>query len=804
MNSKKALIIPTLLLSLSSLFSQKPFVTLPEHLSDPSYAEWITMPGIKGNEYGVYYFRKTLHLDNLPEDFIVHVSGDNRYRLFVNGKLVCWGPAAGDLYNWKYETINIAHALKSGKNVLAAQVWNMGENKGARQISHQTAFLLQGNSVEEQVANTNISWKVTEDEGYHPVAHTDRQVGGGFIAGGTDSLVFSDHPWNWYMPGFDDQQWQYAKALGKGNHSGLNTWFGTPWLLEPRTIPFMEQKAEPTPTILQVTGLKSAETKPRLPLQIPPHTTVEILLDNKQLTMGFPKIKFSGGQYALVKIQYQEALFDANNQKGNRNEWKSKYMKGYYDVFISDGASNRIFKPLWLRVFRYMKITVQTQEEEISLQEMHNVFTAYPFEQNGRFLTGNKEIDEIWDVSWHTVRLCALETYMDCPYYEQLQYIGDTRIQALISMYVAGDDRLAKNAIDQFYNSMQPMGLTKSSHPQSGVQIIPPFSLLYISMIHDYFMLRNDTTFIKSYLPGIRFILDWFVQRIGENGLLGSIPYWNHIDGGTAEFRAGSPPGVTEGKSAHMNILLAYTLQHAIEMFDYFGYTCDAENYKTIAQKLISETLAACYDESRGLIAETPDKILYSQHTNAMAILAGAFNFEQSQEVAKKMVEDNTLAQATLYFNFYVFQALKRAGLGGEILNLLDKWKTFLDYGFTTFPEHGINSRSDCHAWSSHPLFNFLNVTCGVTPATPGFRTVEIRPAPGDLTDFSGRVIHPLGNIECIYKMSENNTWNVDITLPDGLEGVFIWKEKEYTLYGKENNFKLASHSVFPCRKKTK
>jgi len=42
-----------------------------------------------------------------------------------------------------------------------------------------------------------------------------------------------------------------------------------------------------------------------------------------------------------------------------------------------------------------------------------------------------------------------METYMDCPYYEQLQYVGDTRIQAMVSLYNTGDDRLMRNAITQ-------------------------------------------------------------------------------------------------------------------------------------------------------------------------------------------------------------------------------------------------------------------------------------------------------------------------------------------------------------------
>jgi len=43
--------------------------------------------------------------------------------------------------------------------------------------------------------------------------------------------------------------------------------------------------------------------------------------------------------------------------------------------------------------------------------------------------------------------LCAHETYMDCPYYEQLQYGGDARIRMLVSLYTAGDASLARNGI---------------------------------------------------------------------------------------------------------------------------------------------------------------------------------------------------------------------------------------------------------------------------------------------------------------------------------------------------------------------
>ena len=769
------------------------FVSLPEQLNDPAFADWISYPGISGLEYGVFYFRKELHLDEKPERFLVHVSADNRYRLKINGQWVNDGPAIGDLNNWNYDTIDISEWLQKGRNIVAVQVWNMGPFRAQRQITHKTAFILQGDTPSEQSLNTDSSWLTFRDPGYFPISHTREQVGGGYIAGATDSLIGALHPWGWADLSFREVGWQQADILGKGNHTGLDTWRGTPWLLQPRSLPAMEQKKEQTPAVLETENLDiPVETlSEQLHFTVPANSKVSLLLDNKSITMGFPNLAFSGGRDSRIKIQYQEALFDAEGRKANRNEWRNKIMKGYYDVVVSDGGKQRVFTPLWIRVFRYVKIEIETRDAPLEIHDFHNLFTAYPLKENAEFLSEDPELERIWEISWRTARLCALETYMDCPYYEQIQYIGDTRIQALISMYVDGDHRLAKNALSQFYNSMQPMGLTKSNHPSSNSQIIPPFSLIFISSVHDYFMLRNDHEFVSTFLPGIRFILSWFLSKIDDTGMLGPLPYWNHVDGGTPEFREGSPPGITEGGSAHMTLLLANTLRHAASMFSYFGYSQEAENYMVLADNLVERTKKTCFDQKRGLMAETAGKKVFSQHTNALAILAGAFDPVENKRIARQIMTDKSLAQATLYFNFYVFQALKKAGRGDLFIESLDQWKYFLDKGFTTFPEHGIESRSDCHAWSSHPMYDLLNITCGVEPGLPGFETVSITPQLGSLNAVQGTTIHPLGPILTTYKRQKNGKLNCVIELPEGLNGTLKWNQSDHKLISGINKFVL-------------
>ena len=122
-------------------------------------AQWIAPADASLFDYGVYHFRKTFELEKPPASFVVHASADNRYELFVNGTRVALGPARGDLFHWRFETVDIAPQLKPGRNALAAVVWNFGEFAPEAQQTRHTGFILQGDGPAERVADTNAGWK---------------------------------------------------------------------------------------------------------------------------------------------------------------------------------------------------------------------------------------------------------------------------------------------------------------------------------------------------------------------------------------------------------------------------------------------------------------------------------------------------------------------------------------------------------------------------------------------------------------------------------------------------------------------
>src|SRR5207237_5664263 len=132
---------------------------------------------------------------------------------------------------------------------------------------------------------------------------------------------------------------------------------------------------------------------------------------------------------------------------------------------------------------------------------------------------------------------------------ELMMYIVLTRIQTSISYTVARDDRIARQSIQAFNDSRIADAITRSRYPSSVTQIIPTFSLLWIGMVHDFWMYRGDEQFVKAQLAGTRTVLDWFLDRQRPDGMLGNLSWWPFVDWGK-DFSFGMPPQAVDGHSS--------------------------------------------------------------------------------------------------------------------------------------------------------------------------------------------------------------------------------------------------------------
>jgi len=774
----------------SIIFLFLPILSLGQQLVTPSErfvkqrweARWVG-PKEKANQYGVYHFRKSFTLDKKPHQFIIHLSADNRYRLFVNGSYVTDGPQISDARHWRFESLDIGPLLKSGENVIAVQVANFADEAPVYLMGKRAALIIQGDDSLASIVNTNQTWKYVLNKSITPLPFKPGDPNlfyQYYAAGPLEKVDGNKFPWGWEQPTYSDVSWTPVQPSETGAPFGVVGYGDATWELVPRSIPLMERTYQKSGPIRRNSGL--TQSVHELPITIPARAMVSILVDQQVLTSAFPELITSGGKDSQIRVTYAEALFDDIKNKGHRDSIQGKSIHGVYDIFLPDGNKNRTFTTLTYRTFRYVQLDITTGSEPLTVEKFGNWFTGYPFEKKATFSSNDKDLSKIFDIGWHTARLCAYETYMDCPYWERLQYVGDTRIQALVSYYVSGDDRLAKNALEQFESSLTYDGLTYSRYPSSLPQYIPNYSLVWVTMVHDYFMYRNDPEFVKSFLPGMQRVLDHFEQYMTPDNMMREQPYWDFLDHSFPTHKI-----VEESFFKRLttnSLFYAYTLSLASEMFGYYNEPQLAQKYSVRSQQLKAGVKKQCWDANRQLYADTPDKKHFSMHSNILAVLCGIVPKEEQQSFMKRIVEDKKLTKTTLYFDFYLGRAMNQTQTGDLYLTLLNQWKELLNVGLTTFPE-GVD-RSECHAWSASPDFEMLATFAGIQPQTPGFKKVLIRPLLQKLETVTGSIPHWSGELEVDFKKKGNQLTGT-VTLPSSITGRLEWNGKVVELKSGEN-----------------
>jgi alpha-L-rhamnosidase len=758
----------------------------PRVFQNAEAALWVSPPDVPGDAFGVFHFRRTFDLPSPPEHFVVHVSGDNRYRLYLNGRQVSSGPQRSDLMHWRYETVDLAPHLRAGRNVLAALVWNWGSERPVAQFSRRTAFLLQGDSAREAVVNTGPGWKVFHNAGYEPIPV---RIGAYYASPPGEAVDGRQVPWGWEQVDYSDDTWK-AVAAGEGWRADRTQLRGTHvtgeaggWQLVPRSLPPMEERPVRFARVRRAQGIEPGDAFLRGTgdMVVPARSRAALLLDQQHLTNAYAVLETTGGAGSTISLTYAEALKDAEGRKGNRDKIEGKTIVGVKDVFRPDGGERRRFQTLWFRTYRYVQVEIETADQPLRIHDLHGIFTGYPFELEAKFDSDLPWLRDMWTINWRGARLCAFETYFDTPYYEQLQYVGDTRIQALITLYMTSDDRLVRQALSHFDLSRIPEGITASRYPSSLGQYIPTFSLLWIAMVHDYWMHRDDPEFVRGFLPGVRSVVGWFERRMDESGLLGPIPWWPFVDW-APEWPAGNPPGAKDGHSTLISLQFVYALERAAALEDALGQPSEAGRDRRLAEALRASARAKAWDSERGLFRDEPATGHYSQQTNIMAVLVDAVPAAEQRALMERLLTETKLTQSTYYYGFYLFEALRKAGLGERYIERLEPWRGMLAIGLTTVPETPEPTRSDSHAWSAHPNYGLLATVLGVRPDAPGFRSVRIAPHLGPLQRAEGRIPHPLGDIEVRLVRSGAHGVQGEVTLPAGLAGVFEWEGAEKPL----------------------
>ncbi len=755
---------------------------------------WVSCPGA-GKPPFVTAYRRRFSVTG-PSFATVHVSADERYELFLDGRRIGRGPERGDPDNWSFETYELD--LKAGEHVLVARVWSLGDLAPVAQMSFRPGFILcpEAEAFVELFGTGTAEWEAKVLGGYEFVRHGRWSMVGA-------NVVIDAAKFDWGFERGEGEGWQPVVVRAPGAVADLPADYSPCHLMRPAMLPAMMEKHRFAGTVRHVQALKSADAhgapvraedhlcdeaagwqallSGEAPLTVPPKTLRRVIVDLGDYYCAYPELVTDGGSGASIRIDWAESLYtEAEGRgKGNRDETEGRYFVGAGDAFLPDGGK-RHFETLWWHAGRYLQVTVRTGEEPLTISRLLLRETRYPMEAESEFHCDDERLTSVTPVALRTLQMCAHETYMDCPYYEQLMYVGDTRLEVLTTYAVTRDDRLPRKALRTFDFSRMRGGMTMSRHPSRILQIIPSFSLWWVCMVHDYAHWRDDADFVGGLMPGVRAVIESFLPSLNADGLLAAPRGWNFLDW-VPEWPGGIPPEADQGVSGPMNWLLALALARAAELEAVAGEPELADRDRRLAEEIAERTAAAFWVQGRKLYADDLAGEHFSEHSQALAILTGLLSEERMARVGKGLLEPQGLSRASIYFSHYVFEALRRLGHVEGVFARLEEWFDHAAHGMRTTWETGPEGRSDCHAWGAHPVFHYFATVLGIRSASAGFRTVDVAPQLGPLTSVYGKMAHPRGEIEAEMVLKDGALEGF-LVLPAGVEGRLRWGAKTLPL----------------------
>ncbi len=700
----------------------------------------ITSPVAVQNENALYVFKKSAALETVEKSEIC-IYADARYKLYINGVLVAIGPCRRSSEIGYYDKLDITPYLRAGTNEFEVRVLQLAVKPEPESWLLLESVMRNGNlslciwgNLGADAFGTDESWVCAKEE----------NVRFGFEQGYSNYNAVQCYEFT--SP-------DYGKALEFLPAVSGREIYNLDSVIRGRTI-------SPNPVTERPIPMMYFEKKDFA-------SEKNGVYDAGYETCGYVRVRASGkGEMKLTYTESKAFLEDGKRYK-RRRDAEDGIILGDCDRLKVDGTLD--FETFWMRTFRYIQIET---EGEVCIDSFDFLETGYPLNTYDDYDFGNEMDNKVFAVSVNTLRRCMHETYVDCPYYEQLQYTMDTNQQMLFTYQLTQDKALPEKAIDDFAKSYRVGGLTQSRFPTNTVQFIPGFSLFLIYMLHIHAKRFGDKSFIRKYIHVADGTLQWFTEHL-DGTMVARTNLWDFIDW-PKEFEAGCYPEYAP--MSVYSMMLADALEKTAELHAMLGNSIPS--YTALAKQIKAEVKERCYDEAAGLYADTPLKGHFSQHQQIWAVLCGM----ETGEAAKQLLlrSEQLSCKATLAYTYYRLRAYEQVGMYDKADEIMDTYRGMVALGCTTMPEHEYEDvRSECHAWSAVAIYEFTAKVLGVT-YTDG--QIHVHPHIGSRPYAKGTVATPVGGVYVAWKQ-ENGAFEIELKLPEGEAAILTMPDgKEMTV----------------------
>lgn len=590
-------------------------------------------------------FRRSFTLDHTAGT-VAYLTADDYYKLYVNGKFVTQGPAAGYPFHYFYNEVDLSDFVRPGENVIAVHTYYQGlVNRVWVSGDRRHGLLLDLCSDGGTVLASDENFLCREHSGFSAAGEV------GYATQFMECYDAAAPEVGFERPEFDDSSWKPARLHRHADY---------------RLFPQPSRRLE-FETITPETVVKDG---------------CRIFLDFGAVYVGSLEFRAVGRRGDEIVMRFGQEL----DQDGFVR-YKLRANCEYVEYLRLSGCTDTL-NQFDYKSFRYARLELppgcEVMHNSIVLRARH-----YPFELRAGCNRSDEKSLAVWNLCVGTLRYGVQEVIQDCMEREKGYYLGDGCYSLLTFCLLTKDYALMEKFFDDFLRTSFINRGLMTCGACSFMQEIAEYPLILFTTLLEYCHLVGDFDFVRARYAAFADILDFYREEYAESdGLLNHLDKWCVVEW-PANLRDGYDVDIGEGKvcTTKHNAINAYYIG-AIKCLNKVAGLIGEKPYLAAKEVAALEAafVAAFYDRERKLFRDSVASEHISLPGNVFAWWFELFPEREGVENLKAMVREKRLSQSMFFVTFPLFCALIRDGeeeFVHELLTDRDAWLNMIAEGAT-------------------------------------------------------------------------------------------------------------------------
>ncbi|HEX7814585.1 alpha-L-rhamnosidase C-terminal domain-containing protein [Dyella sp.] len=699
---------------------------------------WFTVPTV-ADARTVYLTRElTIDARAALTEASFRLSGDQAYRVWINGVLVLRGPddPGSDVgqpprwtHQWLYQRMDARPYLRAGPNRIAVEIVNAPVLSAY--TTGQTGFAFEASLRYADGRTTHLEGPI----GWVGRTASTYRVGRFADAPDLEGLRVSaaQQPDGWPEP------------IGSAAWAAVTPATGAWGTLRPSLIPARMEATWPAHSVDNVSGRVTRAGDVGDP-------ATDIVVDgDAQFTVHYGRVVSA---YLALQAEAPEGAIITLVPKETDDQTE---IARPLEVQLREGATT--WESPSYDSFSQVEVRIAHAAKPVRLRFLRAIFTSQPVQYRGSFESSDDHLNALWKAARWQTQICLQDRFLDSPnHQEPIGDPGDYLIAAAQSDYAFGDPWMAAQNLRQFAALLDKNG---------EITFHASYPLFWTQMLLQYYDHTGDLSLVRELAPSVHRLLTHLASYRGANGLLSEAPNYMFMDWVTLEgFNLHHPPAVIG--QGYFSALYYRGLQDGARIARLVGSTQQAFAYASEASQLRDAFNAELWDPLAGLYRDgkpfqnhqphshyfPADRAVetHSDQVNLLAALYGLGNADRSQRLVRSLLGRDRL-NVQPYFMHFAFDAEAATGQWDHAAwNQLQRWHLHPQTG--TFREMW-TAGDWSHSWGGTPLVQLSSRVLGVTPDAPGFTRVRIAPHTLGLAWARGTVPTPHGSVHVDWRTSD-------------------------------------------------